>query len=88
MITHSHDDHYHGFSEYFWLNFDEKYQDDDRKKISELWVPDALIWETGITGEGRILRDEARHRLLDDKEGIKIFGESDSLIDYIEEKIR
>jgi len=23
MITHSHEDHYHGFSEYFWLDFAE-----------------------------------------------------------------
>jgi len=84
MITHMHDDHYNGFSDYFWLNFAEKYQDDDRRKATELWVPDALIWETGVTGEGRNLRSEARYRLLDEKKGIKIFGESDALIDYIE----
>ena len=85
MITHAHDDHYHGFSEYFWLNFAEKYQGDDRKKITELWVPDALIWETGITGEGRTLRSEARYRLLDEQKGIKIFGESDSLVEFVED---
>lgn len=85
MITHSHDDHYHGFSEYFWLNFAEKYQGDDRRKFTELWVPDALIWETGITGEGKTLRSEARHRLLEEKTGIKIFGESESLIEFIED---
>lgn len=84
MITHAHDDHYHGFSEYFWLNFAEKYQEDQRKKITELWVPDALIWETGINGEGRILRSEARYRLLDEQKGIKVFGESVSLIEFIE----
>jgi len=85
MITHAHDDHYHGFSEYFWLNFAERYQGDDRKKIDELWVPDSLIWETGFTGEGKILRDEARYRFLDEKDGIKVFGESNSLIEFINE---
>ena len=83
MVTHAHDDHYHGFSDYFWLNFAQTYQGDDRKKITELWVPDALIWETGITGEGKTLRQEARHRLLQEKTGIKVFGESQSLIDFI-----
>ena len=85
MITHAHDDHYRGFSEYFWLNFAEKYQSDDRRKITELWMPDALIWEKGIIGEEKILQNEARHRLLEEQSGIKIIGESDSLIEFIED---
>lgn len=84
MITHSHEDHYGGFSDYFWLEHAPKYQGDDRRKFTELWVPDAMIWETGVNGEGKILRSEAQHRLLDKRSGIKIFGESDSLKEYIE----
>ena len=85
MITHAHEDHYGGFSEYFWLDFAKKYKSDDRRKITELWVPDALIWETGIIGEGKTLQSEARHRLLEEQSGIKIIGESDSLIEFIED---
>jgi glyoxylase-like metal-dependent hydrolase (beta-lactamase superfamily II) len=59
MITHAHDDHFHGFSDYFWLNYAKEYQSDKRKKINELWVPDAIIWE-------------ARYRLLDEKKGIPV----------------
>jgi ribonuclease BN (tRNA processing enzyme) len=88
MITHSHEDHYGGFSDYFWLNFAQKYQGDDRRKFTELWVPDAMIWETGINGEGKILQKEARYRLLDERRGIKIFGESDSLIEFIEQSVK
>jgi len=84
MITHSHDDHFHGFSDYFWLNCAKKYQSDERKKFTELWVPDAIIWETGAKGEEDLLRKEARYRLLDEKKGIRVFGESDSLIDFIQ----
>ena len=85
MITHSHEDHFGGFSDYFWLDFAKKYQSDDRRKFTELWVPDALIWETGGNGEGKILRNEARYRLLDARSGIKIFGESESLKEFIED---
>ncbi|MFX0201702.1 MAG: MBL fold metallo-hydrolase [Candidatus Hodarchaeota archaeon] len=84
MITHSHEDHFKGFSEYFWLNCAATYQSEERKKFTELWVPDALIWEPGVIQEGKLLRKEARYRLLDEKKGIKVFGESNSLIDFIE----
>jgi ribonuclease BN (tRNA processing enzyme) len=83
MITHAHDDHYHGFSNYFWLNCSKKYQSDTRKKIVEIWVPDSVIWEKGAEGEEELLRREARYRLLDEKKGIKVFGESESLKEYI-----
>ena len=77
-------DHYGGFSNFFWLDHAQIYQGSDRRKFTELWVPDSMIWETGITGEGRILRDEARYRLIDKRSDIKIFGESDSLKEFIE----
>jgi len=83
MITHAHDDHFHGFSEYFWLHCNQKYQNDERKKFTEIWVPDSIIWETGAKEEEELLRREARYRLLDEKRAIKVFGESDSLIDFI-----
>lgn len=84
MITHCHDDHYCGFSKYFWLNFANEYQGDDRKKMEELWVPDCIIWETGLKGEARTLRSEARYRLLDERKGIKVIGDSDSLKNFID----
>ncbi|MDO9528119.1 MAG: hypothetical protein Q7J27_03060 [Syntrophales bacterium] len=83
MITHAHDDHYRGFSDFFWLNCTEKYQSNERKKVVELWVPDAIIWDTGLKGEEELLRREARFRLLDEKKGIIVFGESDSLKEFI-----
>ncbi|MGA2518739.1 MAG: hypothetical protein ABSG44_19620 [Thermodesulfobacteriota bacterium] len=83
MITHAHEDHFQGFSNYFWLNSSKKHQGDDRKKMTELWVPDSIIWEPGAEDEEKLLCKEARYRLLDDKKGIKVFGESDSLKEYI-----
>ncbi len=82
-FSHAHEDHYLGFSEYFWLDSSKKHQGKDRRKFNELWVPDSVIWEIGVEDEEKLLRGEARYRFLDAKEGIKVIGESDSLKDYI-----
>ena len=58
-FTHADDDHIHGFSEFFYLEHAAKYQDDDRIKINDLWVPAWVILESGLTGEARMLRREA-----------------------------
>jgi beta-lactamase superfamily II metal-dependent hydrolase len=86
MATHMDDDHIGGFSEFFELQHAEKYQGEDRIKIKELWVPAAVILETGeeISGEKAILRAEARYR-LEQKTGIKIFSKPEDLKDYLEE---
>jgi hypothetical protein len=81
-FTHLDDDHIHNFSKFFWLQFAAKYQDDDRIKIDELWVPAAAITEEGVTGEARILRDEARHRLKKGK-GIRVFSRPERLRDWL-----
>ena len=82
-ITHAHADHFQGFSDYFWLKSSKKHQDKNRRKFTELWVPDSVIWETGVEDEEKLLRGEARYRLLDEKAGIKVLGDSESLKKYI-----
>ncbi|PKM80304.1 MAG: hypothetical protein CVU89_14530 [Firmicutes bacterium HGW-Firmicutes-14] len=49
-FTHADDDHIHGFSEFFYLNHADKYQDENRIKIKELWVPAAMIAYSGTSG--------------------------------------
>ncbi|MDA8226692.1 MAG: hypothetical protein M0T74_03135 [Desulfitobacterium hafniense] len=82
-FTHAHDDHIKGFSEFFHLEHAEKYQGDGRIKISELWVPAAIIMEEGPEDEARILRSEARHRLREGK-GIRVFSRPDRLKQWLE----
>lgn len=86
MVTHMDDDHIRGFSTFFELEHAKKYQGDGRIKIKELWVPAAVILETGkeISGEKEILRAEARHRLKEGK-GIRVFSKPEDLKDYLEE---
>ena len=67
-ITHADEDHIKGFSEFFYLEYAQKYQDDNRIKIDTLWVPAAVILEKSpSTEDHRILRAEARHRLKEGK---------------------
>lgn len=73
-FTHADEDHYKGFSEYFYLTHDSKYQDNKRRKIKELWVPAALLLETGFDNEeAKTLQKEARYRLKN-KSGILVFS--------------
>src|SRR5574337_1970825 len=46
-FTHADDDHIHGSSDFFYLEHATKYQNGDRIKIKELWVPAAMITEEG-----------------------------------------
>lgn len=81
-ITHTDSDHCKGFGDFFWLKHAKKYQADDRVKINELWVPAAAILEEGLTGDARLVRSEARHRLIEG-EGIRIFSHPDALVEWI-----
>jgi hypothetical protein len=81
-FTHLDDDHIHRSCEIFYLEHAEKYQAPDRIKIKELWVPAAAIIEEGLTGEARIIRSEARHRLLAGK-GIRVFSRPAILEDWL-----
>lgn len=86
VITHLDDDHYNRFSEFFFLLHSEKYQDDDRIKINELWVPAYVVLEKGdqVKDEAKILRAEARYRLKN-KTSIRIFSKPDLLVDWLAE---
>lgn len=79
MLSHADKDHYCCFSEFFYLNHEKKYQDDDRVRINELWVPAKVLIDSELSEEGAVLRAEARHRLIIDKAGILVFGNSDEL---------
>lgn len=81
-FTHVDDDHIHGATEFFHLEHAEKYQGSGRIKISEMWVPAAMILEEGAEDESKILIKEARHRLRQGK-GIRIFSRPDALKDWL-----
>ena len=72
---------------FFELQHAKKYQGDDRIKIRELWVPAAMLLESTDkdhqTEEFVLLRQEARHRLLEGK-GILVFSKPQALADWLE----
>ena len=72
-ITHLDQDHCKGFGDFFWLEHAAKYQDGNRIKITELWVPAAAILEDNLKDDARIIRSEARHRLREGR-GIRVFS--------------
>jgi len=82
-FTHLDDDHIAGSTDFFYLEHSPKYQSDDRIKMQELWVPAALILEEGVTGEKRILQQEARYRLKQGN-GIRVFSKPEKLKDWLE----
>jgi hypothetical protein len=82
-FTHGDNDHVKRSSEMFWFNHAAKYQDDERVKFTQMWVPAALIVEEGCEDETRIIRAEARHRLLN-KEGILVFARPEHLKVWLE----
>jgi hypothetical protein len=83
-FTHLDDDHIHGSSDFFYLEHADKYQSEDRIKIKELWVPAAAILEEGLDDEARILRQEARHRLIKGG-GVRIFSRPEALAEWLEQ---
>ncbi len=84
-FTHADDDHIGKFSEFFYLEHAEKYQEKGRIKINDLWVPAALIIEEGLKGEAAILRAEARYRLKKGKR-IRVFSRPDRLKEWFEKE--
>lgn len=74
-FSHLDNDHICGSTNFFYLEHDSKYQQDDRPKITELWVPAAVIIEEKDTlgEEALIIQAEARHRLKN-KKGIRVFS--------------
>ena len=90
-FTHADLDHIQGSTEFFELEHALKYQGNDRVKISELWVPAALLLENvdreHMSEEFVILKREARHRLLEGK-GIVVFSKPKELTDWLEPKLK
>jgi len=83
VFTHLDEDHIKGASEFFWLEHSQKYQDDSRIKISELWVPAAIITEEGVdTDDAILIRREARHRLKKG-ERIRVFSRPQRLKSWL-----
>ena len=77
-ITHIDVDHCKGFGEFFWLEHAKAYQDDSRVRIEELWVPAAAVLEENLTGDARLIRAEARHRLREGR-GVLVFSRPERL---------
>jgi len=90
-FTHADRDHIQGSTEFFELKHADKYQGEGRIKIRELWVPAAMLLEEAEkdqqTEEFVLLRQEARHRLLEGKD-VLVFSRPPALIDWLKEKLR
>ncbi len=85
-FTHGDEDHVKGMSDYFFLEYAEKYQKGERKKIKDLWVPAALLLESSndLCTDATILKAEAKYRFLTLKKSIKVFSKPDSLKEWVE----
>jgi hypothetical protein len=90
-FTHADADHIQGCTEFFELQQASKYQGEGRIKIKQLWVPAAIAMENASndqqSDEFVILRQEARHRLLEGKD-ILIFSRPQELIDWLVPKLK
>lgn len=86
-FTHADLDHIQGSTDFFELQHAKKYHGEGRIKIRELWVPAAMLLEEADndhqTEEYVLLRQEARHRLLEGKD-ILVFSKSQVLADWLE----
>lgn len=90
-FTHADLDHIQGSTEFFELQHAEKYQGNGRIKIRELWVPAAMLLEEADNDQQQeefvLLRQEARHRLLEGKD-ILVFSKPQALQDWLEPKLK
>lgn len=90
-FTHADLDHIQGSTSFFELKHAAKYQGNGRIKIRELWVPAAMLLEEAGNDEQQdefvLLRQEARHRLLEGKD-ILVFSKPQALMDWLEPKLK
>lgn len=90
-FTHADADHIQGSTEFFELQHAAKYQGSGRIKIKQLWVPAAMAMESASNDhqshEFVVLRQEARHRLLEGK-GILIFSRPQDLMNWLVPKLK
>lgn len=84
-FTHLDSDHTKRSTEVFHLEHARKYQTDGRLRIKTLWVPAAAILEEGVEDEARIIRQEARHRLIEGK-GVRVFSRPEALNGWLHER--
>jgi len=85
VFTHVDADHVKGSSSFFQFDHADGYKDDSRAVINELWVPAAVILEKGTSGDGRVIRQEARYRLKQGS-GIRVFSSPGLLDDWLEKE--
>lgn len=90
-FTHADVDHIQGSTEFFELQHATKYQGGGRIKIRQLWVPAAMLIENALNEEQSdefvVLRQEARHRLLEGKD-ILVFSKPQALMDWLVPKLK
>jgi len=90
-FTHADGDHISGSTDFFELQHADKYQGDGRIKINELWVPAAMLLDKAERDKQNqefvILRQEARHRLLEGKD-ILVFSKPKALMDWLIPKLK
>ena len=90
-FTHADADHIQGSTEFFELQHATKYQGKGRIKIKQLWVPAAMVLQNAandqLSNEFVILRQEARHRLLEGKD-ILVFSKPQALMDWLVPKLK
>lgn len=84
-FTHLDDDHICGAPDFFYLEHAKKYQDDERIKINELWVPAAVIIDDQTEGDAAVIQAEARYRFKQ-KKGIRVFSRPDRLKEWVEKQ--
>jgi len=85
-VTHLDDDHTRKADEFFYLDHADKYKQGTRTKITELWVPAAVILESRDELEpgARALQAEARYRLKKNY-GIRVFSRPAALEAWLKE---
>ena len=90
-FTHADRDHIQGSTEFFELQHGACYQGDGRIKVRELWVPAAMLLEETTrdkqSEEFVVLRQEARHRLLEGKD-ILVFSKPQALVDWMTPQLK
>lgn len=81
-FSHLDRDHINRSTEVFAFDHAEKYQGGDRIKVKTFWAPAAALLEANPSEEGRIIRQELRHRLREDY-GVQIFSRPEALDDWM-----
>lgn len=81
-FSHLDRDHICRSSDLLYLEHAQKYQGPDRVRMTEMWVPAAMIIEEGPVDEARVLRAEARYRFKQGR-GIRVFSRPDLLKDWL-----